>query len=65
MPWLVIEGIGYATELLEHNILFLRDACFGFQRSMKMALRGYARLMKLSVIVINAPGTIKGDGVRK
>jgi len=26
MPWLLLEGIGYATELLEHNISISTDA---------------------------------------
>lgn len=55
----VIEGLGYATEPLEHNISISTDAqCF--QRSMKMAL-GEIDPGEVDVIVMHAPGTIKGD----
>lgn len=54
-----ISGIGYATEPLKHNISISTNAdCF--QRSMKMALNGLDR-SKVDVIVMHAPGTIKGD----
>jgi len=54
-----VEGIGYATEVLEHNISISSDArCF--QRSMKMAL-GDRSPDEIDVIVMHAPGTIKGD----
>ncbi|WKK65285.1 beta-ketoacyl synthase N-terminal-like domain-containing protein [Lutimonas zeaxanthinifaciens] len=54
-----ISGIGYATEPLKHNISISTNAdCF--QRSMKMALKGMDR-SKVDVIVMHAPGTIKGD----
>jgi len=54
-----IEGIGYATEILKHNISISSDAeCF--QRSMKMAL-GDVNPEDVDVIVMHAPGTIKGD----
>lgn len=55
----VIEGIGYATEILEHNISISTDAVC-FQRSMKMAL-GDVNPDEVDVIVMHAPGTIKGD----
>ncbi len=55
----VIEGIGYATEILEHNISISTDAVC-FQRSMKMAL-GNVDPDEIQVIVMHAPGTIKGD----
>ena len=55
----VIEGIGYATEILEHNISISTDAVC-FQRSMKMAL-GAINPDEVDVIVMHAPGTIKGD----
>ncbi len=55
----VIEGIGYATELLEHNISISADAIC-FQRSMKMAL-GTTNPDDVDVIVMHAPGTVKGD----
>ncbi len=55
----VIEGVGYATEILEHNISISSDAkCF--QRSMKMAL-GETKPCEVDAIVMHAPGTIKGD----
>lgn len=54
-----IEGIGYATEILEHNISISTEAeCF--QRSMKMAM-GALNPDQIDVIVMHAPGTIKGD----
>ncbi len=55
----VIEGIGYATEILEHNISISTEAdCF--QKSMRMALEDIS-LEDIDVIVMHAPGTIKGD----
>lgn len=55
----VIEGIGYATELLKHNISISTNAdCF--QKSMAMAI-GDHNLEDIDVIVMHAPGTIKGD----
>ncbi len=55
----VIEGIGYATEILVHNISISAEAeCF--QRSMKMAL-GDTSPDEIDVIVTHAPGTKKGD----
>ena len=55
----VIEGIGYATEPLTHNISISTDAeCF--QRSMRMALEGMSP-EDIDVIVTHAPGTLKGD----
>jgi len=55
----IIEGIGYATEVLEHNVSISTEAeCF--QKSMKMAL-GDVALEDIDVIVMHAPGTIKGD----
>lgn len=54
-----IEGIGYATEILEHNISISAEAdCF--QKSMKMALAN-TDLSDVDAIVMHAPGTIKGD----
>lgn len=54
-----IEGIGYATDILEHNISISTEAdCF--QKSMKMALQA-TDLTEVDVIVMHAPGTIKGD----
>lgn len=54
-----IEGIGYATEVLEHNISISADATC-FQKSMKMALKE-TKLSDVDAIVMHAPGTIKGD----
>lgn len=55
----VISGVGYATELLEHNVSISADAkCF--QRSMVMALGNLPR-EEVDVVVMHAPGTIKGD----
>lgn len=58
-PMARIVGLGYATEILEHNISISTDAqCF--QRSMRMAL-GNRDPREVDVIVMHAPGTIKGD----
>jgi 3-oxoacyl-(acyl-carrier-protein) synthase len=54
-----IQGIGYATELLEHNISISAEATC-FQKSMKMALQN-TDPSEVDVIVMHAPGTIKGD----
>ncbi len=55
----VIEGVGYATEPLTHAVSISTDAqCF--QRSMRMAL-GEIPPEDVDVIVMHAPGTIKGD----
>ncbi len=54
-----IEGLGYATEILKHNISISSDAVC-FQRSMKMAL-GPRDPKEVDVVVLHAPGTIKGD----
>jgi 3-oxoacyl-(acyl-carrier-protein) synthase len=54
-----IEGVGYATEILEHNISISAEAdCF--QKSMKMAL-GNRIPEEIDIIVMHAPGTVKGD----
>lgn len=54
-----VEGIGYATDDLEHNISISEEAkCF--QESMKMALQN-TPLEDVDAIVMHAPGTIKGD----
>ncbi len=54
-----IEGVGYATEVLEHNVSISTNAeCF--QKSMKMAL-GDVALTEVDAIVMHAPGTIRGD----
>ncbi|WP_027138237.1 beta-ketoacyl synthase N-terminal-like domain-containing protein [Gaetbulibacter saemankumensis] len=55
----IITGYGYATEILKHNISISSDAkCF--QKSMTMAL-GNTNPNDIDVIVMHAPGTIKGD----
>lgn len=55
----LIEGIGYATELLNHNVSISTNAnCF--QDSMKMALAN-TPVNEIDVIVTHTPGTIKGD----
>lgn len=55
----VIEGVGFATEPLSHNISISTDAeCF--QRSMRMALKGM-NPEEIDAIVTHAPGTLKGD----
>ena len=54
-----VEGIGYATEILEHNISISAEATC-FQKSMKMALQN-TNLSEVDVIVMHAPGTKAGD----
>lgn len=55
----IISGIGYATEILEHNTSISTEAdCF--QKSMKMAL-GQTNPTEIDALVMHAPGTIKGD----
>ncbi len=55
----IIEGIGFATEPLVHNISLSADArCL--QDSMLMALENI-NPKEVDIIVMHAPGTIKGD----
>lgn len=54
-----VEGMGYATEILEHNISISTEATC-FQKSMKMALQR-TNIEDVDAIVMHAPGTIKGD----
>lgn len=54
-----VEGIGYATEILEHNVSVSAEATC-FQKSMKMALKDI-ELSDIDAIVMHAPGTVKGD----
>lgn len=55
----IIEGIGYATEILKHNTSVTANAeCF--QKSMKMAIQNI-NIDEVDAIVMHAPGTIKGD----
>jgi 3-oxoacyl-(acyl-carrier-protein) synthase len=55
----IVEGIGYATEILEHNISISAEATC-FQKSMKMALEN-TNLSEVDAIVMHAPGTKAGD----
>jgi len=54
-----ISGVGFATEVLQHNTSISTNAIC-FQNSIKMAL-GEISLHEIDVIVMHAPGTIKGD----
>ena len=54
-----IEGIGYATDDIEHNIS-ISDEANCFQKSMKMALQN-TKLEEVDAIVMHMPGTKKGD----
>jgi 3-oxoacyl-(acyl-carrier-protein) synthase len=54
-----VEGIGYATEILEHNISISAEAIC-FQKSMKMALEN-TDPAEVDAIVMHAPGTKAGD----
>lgn len=54
-----IHGIGYATEILEHNISISADAVC-FQKSMTMALKN-CNISDVDAIVMHAPGTRVGD----
>ena len=54
-----IIGIGYATEMLEHNASLSTNAIC-FQRSMSMALSNI-NPKDIDIIVTHTPGTIKGD----
>ena len=54
-----ITGIGYATDDLEHNISISEEAMC-FQKSMQMAMKN-CKPEEVDVIVMHAPGTIKGD----
>ena len=55
----VIEGIGYATEALVHGIS-ISDEANCIQKAMKMAMGDLAP-SEIDVIVLHAPGTLKGD----
>ena len=54
-----ITGLGYATDDLQHSIS-ITDEAECFQKSMKMALKNIS-LDQVDVIVMHAPGTVKGD----
>ncbi|ESU29015.1 3-oxoacyl-ACP synthase [Flavobacterium limnosediminis JC2902] len=54
-----VEGVGYATDILEHGISISTEAeCF--KKSMRMAI-GNVPLEEIDAIVMHAPGTLKGD----
>lgn len=54
-----IIGLGYATEIIEHNASLSAEAeCL--QKSMKMAIED-AGLNTVDVVVMHAPGTVQGD----
>ncbi len=54
-----ILGLGYATEITEHNTSLSAEAdCL--QKSMNMALED-AKLDWIDAIVVHAPGTLRGD----
>lgn len=55
----VIEGVGYATELLEHNVSISTNAIC-FQDSMKMAMQNIDK-SSVDIIITHTPGTVKGD----
>ena len=55
----IIEGIGYATEILKHSTSISADGqCF--QKSMRMAMTS-TDLVEVDLIIMHAPGTVKGD----
>ena len=54
-----IQGFGFSTELIEHNVSLSAEAeCL--KEAMKMALKN-ANLETVESIVMHAPGTLKGD----
>jgi 3-oxoacyl-(acyl-carrier-protein) synthase len=54
-----IQGFGFSTELIEHNVSLSAEAeCL--KEAMKMALKN-AKLETVDSIVMHAPGTLKGD----
>ena len=59
----VIAGYGFASELLEHSSSISEEAeCF--QQSMRKALEN-AHLDTVDVVIMHAPGTVKGDLAEK
>jgi 3-oxoacyl-(acyl-carrier-protein) synthase len=54
-----VTGFGYATDDLQHSIS-ITDEAECFQKSMKMAMQNI-NPDEVDVIVMHAPGTIKGD----
>ncbi|MEM7084852.1 MAG: beta-ketoacyl synthase N-terminal-like domain-containing protein [Bacteroidota bacterium] len=59
----LVIGYGFASEKLEHNSSISENASC-FQESMKMALQK-AALSTVDVIIMHAPGTVKGDKAEK
>jgi 3-oxoacyl-[acyl-carrier-protein] synthase II len=55
----IVLGIGFATEVLQHNTSISAEATC-FQKSMKMAL-GDISPNEIDAIVMHAPGTLRGD----
>ena len=55
----IVEGIGYATETLQHSVSLSADAAC-LQASMTMAIQGL-ETEEIDVVVMHAPGTVKGD----
>ncbi len=55
----MLTGIGYATEKLKHSVSISANGT-AFQKSMKMAM-GDLPAAEVDVVVMHAPGTIKGD----
>jgi len=54
-----IEGIGYATEILQHNVSISTNAeCM--QKAMQKAIKNI-NPTEVDVVVTHTPGTIKGD----
>lgn len=55
----VIEGVGYATEVISHSVSLSAEAeCM--QKSMRMALGNFDP-GEIDAIVMHAPGTVRGD----
>ncbi len=54
-----VDGVGYATDILEHGISISTEATC-FQQSMQMALDDLS-VTEVDAIVLHAPGTVKGD----
>jgi 3-oxoacyl-(acyl-carrier-protein) synthase len=54
-----IQGLGFSTELIEHNVSLSAEADCIF-RSMEMALKN-ADINEVDCVVMHAPGTLKGD----
>ena len=55
----VIEGIGYATEILAHNVSISTNAeCM--QKAMRMAIKN-SNPSEIDIVITHTPGTIKGD----